>query len=119
MTINYSEIIQIISELVEVRTSKEACDRKIAGETFLVKDLGMSSVDFVVIFEKIQKKLGKTINFIDLIMPNRSSYIEDLSINELTNFLSNNRDSPRLKRYFSNDKAESKKPSFIFKFILN
>ena len=90
MTINYSEIIQIISELVEVRTSKEACDRKITGETFLVKDLGMSSVDFVVIFEKIQKKLGKTINFIDLIMPNRSSYIEDLSINELTNFLSNN-----------------------------
>ena len=93
MTIKRFEIIQIIGELLAEQASRGLSEKAITGETLLVKDLGLSSVEFVIIFERLQRKSGNVINFIDLIMPDRSSYIEDLSINQIANFLLKNRNN--------------------------
>ena len=85
--IQESEIIDIIFK--QFTAGKESTDADIAitGSTQLVRDLGFSSVEFVVIFEKIQALRPERINFIDLIMPDRSTYVEDLSINQIFQFL--------------------------------
>ena len=85
--IQESEIIDIIFK--QFTAGKESTDADIAitGSTQLVRDLGFSSVEFVVIFEKIQALRSERINFIDLIMPDRSTYVEDLSITQIFQFL--------------------------------
>ena len=93
--IHESDIINII--LKQVATGEGSFDKdiEINESTQLVRDLGFSSVEFVVIFEKIQALQAERINFIDLIMPDRSSYVEDLSISQILKFLNH---SPSTER---------------------
>lgn len=85
--IQESEIIDIIFKQFAAGEGSTDADIAIAGSTQLVRDLGFSSVEFVVIFEKIQALRTDRINFIDLIMPDRCTYVEDLSINQIFQFL--------------------------------
>ena len=88
--IDDKEIINIIVEQASASNGKLNSTDKIDGSTYLIKDLGFSSVEFVVIFERIQAQVNDRINFIDLLMPNRSSYVDDLSINQIISFLRKN-----------------------------
>lgn len=88
MTISQRDIIDIVADQLETEKSSRPADPLITGSTLLVGDLGMSSVQFVVIFEQIQKMQENRINFIDLIMPDRSTYVDDLSIDQIVQFLS-------------------------------
>ena len=56
-------------------------------ETWLVKDLQLTSVDFVAIFQMIQNQLQDKISFIPLIMPVEGEYITDLQVQQLCNFV--------------------------------
>jgi hypothetical protein len=85
--IQESEIIDIIFKQFVAGEGSTDADIAITGSTQLVRDLGFSSVEFVVIFEKIQALRTERINFIDLIMPDRSTYVDDLSINQIFQFL--------------------------------
>ena len=85
--IQESEIIDIIFKQFVAGEGRSDADISITGSTQLVRDLGFSSVEFVVIFEKIQALRTERINFIDLIMPDRSTYVDDLSINQIFQFL--------------------------------
>lgn len=87
--ITKNEVIDITRE--QVLSSQGNVDENVPinGSTYLIKDLGFSSVEFVVIFEKIQAKQEARINFIDLLMPNRSSYVDDLSIDQIVDFINN------------------------------
>jgi LPS sulfotransferase NodH len=87
MVISSQDIIKIVRDRLDENNSDRRLDISIAGSTRLVGDLGFSSVEFVVIFEKIQQILPERINFIDLIMPDRSSYVDDLSIDQIVSFL--------------------------------
>jgi len=87
MVISRSDIINIVRDRFDVDKADRAFDICITGSTRLVADLGFSSIEFVVIFEKIQQILSDRINFIDLIMPDRSSYVDDLSIDQIADFL--------------------------------
>ena len=87
MVISSRDIIKIVEDRLCANNSDRHLEQVVTGSTRLVEDLGFSSVEFVVIFEKIQQLLPGRINFIDLIMPNRSSYVDDLSIDQITDFL--------------------------------
>ena len=88
--IDDKQIINIIIEQASASDGKLNSTDKIDGSTYLIKDLGFSSVEFVVIFERIQAQVNDRINFIDLLMPNRSSYVDDLSISQIISFLRKN-----------------------------
>ena len=85
--IHKSDIVNIIHEQIATGDETINTELTINGSTHLVKDLGFSSVEFVVIFEKIQKLQEERINFIDLIMPSRSAYVDDLSVDQIHQFL--------------------------------
>ena len=87
--IHKSDIVNIIFDQIATSEGTIGTGTVIEGSTHLVKDLGFSSVEFVVIFEKIQNLCKKRINFIDLIMPNRSTYVDDLSVDQIYQFLNN------------------------------
>ncbi len=89
MMISQRDVITIVVDQLEASKDDHFTDIPITGETLLISDLGLSSVQFVVIFEMIQKNQQERINFIDLIMPNRSTYVDDLSIDQIVQFLAN------------------------------
>lgn len=88
MMTSQHEIIKIVASQLEDKKGHLTAADSIAGETRLIKDLGFSSVEFIVIFEKIQQTRRERINFIDLIMPDRSTYVDDLTIDQIACFLS-------------------------------
>ena len=88
MTISKSDIISIVADQLEGGSGSSDSNIPITGATQLIRDLGFSSVEFVVIFEKIQQRLDHRISFIDLIMPDRSAYVDDLSISQIVEFVS-------------------------------
>lgn len=87
MTISSHDIIKIVEDLFNENHSNRGAKIPVTGATRLIADLGFSSVEFVVIFEKVQQLLPERLNFIDLIMPDRCSYVDDLSINDILDFL--------------------------------
>jgi len=87
MTISQRDIIAIVAGQLEAGNDSRDSSIAITGSTQLVRDLGFSSVEFVVIFEKIQRTHGERIDFIDLIMPDRSNYVDDLCINQILDFV--------------------------------
>lgn len=92
MTTSQTDIISIIQSLpVFASPNIETSSQSIMNEnTRLIRDLGLNSVDFVVIFEKIQEVSKERIKFIDLIMPDRCNYVNDLSIKNIADFVNNN-----------------------------
>lgn len=87
MTITQGDIINIVATQLQSNNDRPDDVMMITGSTRLIGDLGLSSVDFVVIFEMIQEMTHERLNFIDLIMPDRSTYVDDLSIDQIFNFL--------------------------------
>ena len=85
--IQESEIISIVSNQFAAGKRSTDADIVITRSTQLARDLGFSSIEFVVIFEQIQALRAERINFIDLIMPDRSTYVEDLSVSQILQFL--------------------------------
>ena len=89
MTISLEEIITIVSDQLGGNNDNRPDPKIITANTKLVEDLNFTSVEFVVIFEKIQQLQSTRINFIDLIMPDRSNYVDDLSIAQINAFIRN------------------------------
>lgn len=87
MSISQGDIINIVTAQLGLNRDRTYGDITVNGSTQLIRDLGFSSVEFVVIFEMIQKLVDERINFIDLIMPDRSTYVDDLSVDQIVNFL--------------------------------
>jgi len=87
MQVRLKEIITIVASQLETSADRQRIESPISESTYLVRDLGFSSVEFVVIFEKIQRIRQERIDFIDLIMPDRSTYVEDLSIADIVRFV--------------------------------
>jgi len=109
MVIGSRDIIKIVSDRFDTNNSDRSSQMPITGATRLVEDLGFSSVEFVVIFEAIQQILPERINFIDLIMPDRSSYVDDLSIDQIADFLTPN-NSRSESRVFLDPYADKREP---------
>lgn len=82
MKVTSQEVINIVSN--HARNEEVG---NISEHTRLVGDLGLSSVDFVVIFEELVGLMNTRMNFIDLIMPTRSSYVDDLTVEQIVNFV--------------------------------
>jgi hypothetical protein len=91
VTINQTNIISIIQSLpIFASPNLDNSSHSIMDEnTLLISDLGLNSVDFVVIFEKIQAISKERINFLDLIMPDRCTYVNDLTIKNIADFVNN------------------------------
>ena len=62
-------------------------DEPLNSGTKLIADLGLTSVDFVSIFQKCQSLGSTRISFIELVMPVEGQYVPDLSIGELSDFI--------------------------------
>lgn len=82
------DLIRIVEFLLERKEGSKLVSNIVEPSTLLIGDLGLSSVEFVVIFEKVQQSMGVRLNFIDLIMPDRSSYVDDLTIEQIYSFVS-------------------------------
>lgn len=95
MAISQSEIINIIKNQTSPHARPSDNTENINERTMLIRDLGLTSVDFVVIFEKIQQLESRRIDFINLIMPDRCNYIDDLEIAQIFNFLSDKVSAPQ------------------------
>ena len=87
------ELIRIVELQLEGAEGSRLVSNIVKPSTLLIGDLGLSSVEFVVIFEKIQRSMGVRLNFIDLIMPDRSSYVDDLSVEQIYKFVSRSSES--------------------------
>ena len=87
MSLTRQNLIQIIKNYLAEIKPKEPNNMQVTEATKLIQDLALSSVDFVVIFEKIQSIEQERLNFIDLIMPDRSTYIDDISIEDIYKFI--------------------------------
>lgn len=87
MSLTHQNLINIITTHLRETNTNAPNGKQLTEKTALIQDLGLSSVDFVVIFEKIQSINLEKLNFIDLIMPDRCNYVEDLSIEDIYKFV--------------------------------
>lgn len=62
-------------------------DEPLSSNTLLIADLGLTSVDFVSIFQKCQALKDDRLSFIRLVMPVEGQYVSDLSIGELSDYI--------------------------------
>lgn len=64
----------------------EDWESRISDDTLLIADLDLTSVEFIDLFVGIEKALGRTIGFHDLLMVD-GRYISDLRLGELLDFV--------------------------------
>jgi len=62
-------------------------DETLSAGTQLIADLGLTSVDFVSIFQKCQALGNERLSFIELVMPIEGQYVSDLKIGELSDYI--------------------------------
>lgn len=79
-----SMVIEAIDEITQDWDLES--DESIALETLLVEDLGFASMDFVQLVVTIEDLFQKKLGFHDLLMQN-GEYVEDLSVEQLVNFI--------------------------------
>lgn len=96
-------IIQIINEYCE--KNDIFYDEPLSPQTSLIADLGLTSVDFVSIFQKCQGLNNERLSFIELVMPIEGQYIADLSIGELSDFLESKHTSATAESKAIDDQA--------------
>ncbi len=77
-------VVSLLRDLVE-EWELDGWEDEVDEETCLIADLGLTSVDFVDLFVSIEKELGRSIGFHDLLMVD-GKYVSDLSLGELTEF---------------------------------
>ena len=79
------DIIKIIDEYCE--NNDIFYDEALSAGTQLIADLGLTSVDFVSIFQKCQALGNERLSFIELVMPIEGQYVTDLKIGELSDYI--------------------------------
>lgn len=81
----YARITPLLADIVE-DWELDDWDDEVSEQTRLIADLGLTSVDFVDLFVAIEKEMGRTVGFHDLLMVD-GKYIDDLSLGQLTDYL--------------------------------
>lgn len=81
----FARIVPLLAELV-VDSDLEDWEGEVSEQTLLIRDLGLTSVDFIDLFVAIEKSFGRVIGFHDLLMVN-GRYVSDLSLGQLAEFL--------------------------------
>lgn len=79
------EVIKVIGDYSE--NNDIFYDDPLSADTQLIADLGLTSVDFVSIFQKCQSLSPDRLSFIELVMPVEGQYVSDLSIGELCEYI--------------------------------
>lgn len=86
---NRDEIKQKVSEAVGTVLNRKAAE--INGDSFIVKDLGAESIDFLDISFEIENRLGFEVDFKEIIKSLQKTSGDqnrnDLTVNEITEFL--------------------------------
>ena len=79
------EVIKVIGDYSE--NNDIFYDDPLSADTQLIADLGLTSVDFVSIFQKCQSLRPDRLSFIELVMPVEGQYVSGLSIGELSEYI--------------------------------
>ena len=79
------DVIKIIDEYCE--NNDIFYDETLSAGTQLIADLGLTSVDFVSIFQKCQALGNERLSFIELVMPIEGQYVSDLKIGVLSDYI--------------------------------
>ncbi len=79
------EVIHIIDDYCQ--DNDIFYDESLSARTNLIADLGLTSVDFVSLFQKCQTLTTERLSFIKLVMPVEGQYVADLSIGQLSDYV--------------------------------
>ncbi len=79
------EVIQVVDDYC--RDNDIFYDDSLSGHTSLIADLGLTSVDFVSLFQKCQALTTTRLSFIKLVMPVEGEYVADLQIKDLSDYI--------------------------------
>jgi len=82
----FNTIVELLPNLAD-DFGADGLDDSLNEDTLLIADLSLTSVNFIDLFVAIEKEIGKVIGFHDLLMVD-GKYVSDLSIGQLTDFLS-------------------------------
>jgi hypothetical protein len=87
-------MLQAIADIIDEYCSINDIfyDEPLSSDTLLIADLGLTSVDFVSIFQKCQTLNDDRLSFVRLVMPVEGEYVSDLSIGELSEYISKQSD---------------------------
>lgn len=88
-----ADIQDEIKKILEEMTSTWDVDAdEIGGETQVVADLGFSSIDIIHLMASLEMRFHRKLPYDEIIMKD-GQYVEDISVGELTAFVSRNADN--------------------------
>jgi acyl carrier protein len=94
-SVTQSEILALVCSSVVQITQSWNLDATISPETKLVEELGFSSMEFIDLLAIISTRLQRKLPYEQLLVGEAGNYREELSIQELSDFILTNYDAVR------------------------